>query len=142
MKAKTIYINVEDMTRLSECLRVERMRYENESAHLRVLSEAFHHAKVVLPNQMPPDVVTVHSQVLLRDLASGEEMKCIVVFPEDADVIAGRISVVAPIGAAILGRRVGESVQVNVPAGVRRMRIERILCEPETTAMSSREVCV
>lgn len=141
MKAKNIYITVEDMKCLSEFLRVAPVRYEKDNAHLAALSEELNRAEVVLPERMPPDIVTMRSHVLLRDLDSGEEMEYIVVFPEDVDVTAGRISVVSPIGAAILGRRAGNSIRIKVPAGVRKMRIERILYQPEAAAMLSREAC-
>jgi len=142
MRTQDIRVNVEEITRLWEHLRNAQSRHEQGSAHLKALREALDGAAVVLPNQIPPDVVTMQSHVLLRDLASNEEMECALVFPDDADALMGRISVVAPIGAAILGRRAGDVIQVKVPAGVRKMRIEQILHQPEATAMASREACV
>ncbi len=142
MRAQNIWVNVEEITWLWEHLRNAQSRHEQGSAHLKALREALDGAAVVLPNQMPPDVVTMQSHVLLRDLASNEEMECVLVFPDDADALMGRISVVAPIGTAILGRRAGDVIQVKLPAGVRKMRIERILHQPEATAMASREACV
>lgn len=141
MKAKHIHVTVEDMTRLSEYVRVARSRHQEDIAYLTVLSEELDRAVVVLPEQMPANVVTMHSQVLLRDLASNEELEYVVVYPENADIIQGRISVVSPIGAALLGRKVGDAIRVRVPAGVRRMRIERLLFQPEAAAMLSREAC-
>lgn len=141
MKTRGNYINVEDMTRLSEYVRVARARHQEDIAYLNSLREELDRAVVVLPERMPPDIVTMNSQVLLKDLSSGEEMDYVLVFPENADVAEGRISVVAPIGAAILGRRVGDTIQVRVPAGTRRMRIERLLFQPEAAAMLSREAC-
>lgn len=141
MKAKHIHVTVEDMTRLSEYVRVARSRHQEDIAYLTVLGEELDRAVVVLPEQMPANVVTMHSQVLLRDLSSNEELEYVVVYPENADIIQGRLSVVSPIGAALLGRKVGDAIRVRVPAGVRRMRIERLLFQPEAAAMLSRGAC-
>lgn len=131
MKTKNMYITIEDMKHLTAFLSNASTRYEKDNAHLAALRKELDRAVAVLPERMPPDIVTIHSHVLLRDLDSGEGMEYVVVFPEFVNVIAGRISVVSPIGAAILGRKVGSTVQVTVPAGVRRIRIERILYQPE-----------
>ncbi|MBP7933419.1 MAG: nucleoside diphosphate kinase regulator [Phycisphaerae bacterium] len=141
MKARNIYITVEDMTRLSEYVRVARARHQEDISYLNTLREELDRADVVLPERMPADIVTMHSQVLLRDLASGEETQYVIVFPENADILEGRISVVSPIGAAMLGRKVGDTIRVHAPAGTRRMRIERLLFQPEAAAMLSREAC-
>ena len=53
------------------------------------------------------------------------------VFPSDADIDEGRLSVLAPLGTALLGARVGDLVEVNAPAGVRRIKVEKVLYQPE-----------
>jgi regulator of nucleoside diphosphate kinase len=76
-------------------------------------------------------VVTMRSEVLLRDLDSQQEFTCTLSYPEESDVDTGRISVLAPVGTAILGYREGTVVEWEVPAGKRRLRIEKILYQPE-----------
>jgi regulator of nucleoside diphosphate kinase len=88
-------------------------------------------AEVVPPRDVPPDVVTMNSKVVLRDLATAEEMTYVLVFPGDVDVEAGAISVLAPVGTAILGYAKGDTVEWTVPSGTRRLRIEDILYQPE-----------
>jgi regulator of nucleoside diphosphate kinase len=71
--------------------------------------------------------------VSLRDLDSGEQMQVSLVYPSAADAAAKKISILAPIGTAILGYRTGDTVEWEVPAGVRRLKIEDVLYQPEAS---------
>ena len=88
-------------------------------------------ARVLPPGKVPPDVVTMDSTVRLRDLSSGRAVTYTLVFPRDADVTENRISVLAPVGTAILGCREGDTVEVRAPAGLRRLKIEEVVYQPE-----------
>jgi regulator of nucleoside diphosphate kinase len=88
-------------------------------------------ARLVPSREVSERVVTMRSEVLLRDLESQQEFTCTLSYPEEADIDTGRISVLAPVGTAILGYREGTIVEWKVPAGTRRLRIERILYQPE-----------
>jgi regulator of nucleoside diphosphate kinase len=87
-------------------------------------------ASSVLAEEVPGDVVTMNSTVEVCDLDGGETETFTLAYPDDADISRGRMSVLAPLGRALLGRRVGEVVQVAVPAGPRRIRIERLRYQP------------
>jgi regulator of nucleoside diphosphate kinase len=89
------------------------------------------HACVVTPADVPPDVVTMNSKARLRDLETGEEMIFTLVFPGNTNIENDRISVVAPIGTAMLGQRVGDELEWEVPAGFVRLRVEEVLYQPE-----------
>ena len=73
----------------------------------------------------------MNSQACLIDLDTGEKMTYTLVFPRDADVERGKISVLAPIGTAMLGYRVGDVFEWSVPEGLRRLKVKRILYQPE-----------
>jgi regulator of nucleoside diphosphate kinase len=73
----------------------------------------------------------MNSRVKLVDLESDETMEYTLVFPQDADLAEGKISVLAPIGTAMLGYRVGDVFSWQVPSGERRIRVEAILYQPE-----------
>jgi regulator of nucleoside diphosphate kinase len=73
----------------------------------------------------------MNSRVRLKDLETNEEKVYTLVFPSEADLSQQKISVLAPIGTAILGYRIGDTVEWRVPAGVKNMRIEDILFQPE-----------
>ncbi|HOC56051.1 MAG TPA: nucleoside diphosphate kinase regulator [Verrucomicrobiota bacterium] len=131
MKTKTnrrvIYITEADMQRLRPL--VEGIK--NSRDDLRGLDSELKQARVVAPAEVPADVITMNSKARLRDLDTGEEMVFTVVFPGNASIEHDRISVVAPIGTAMLGHRVGDEFAWEVPAGLVRLRVEEVLYQPE-----------
>lgn len=71
-------------------------------------------------------MVTMNTTVVLRDVDTRERETYTLVYPEQADISLDRVSVLAPIGTAVLGRRVGDVVEAKVPSGRRRIRVESI----------------
>lgn len=129
MSQRQIYITTEDRRRLAF---IDRMAAdERDRGDLLDLIDELNRADVVPPDEVPPDVVTMNSRVRLVDLDQGGTHDYTLAYPHDADYAAGRISIVAPIGAALIGYRVGDVVEWTVPAGRRRLRIEEILFQPE-----------
>lgn len=102
-----------------------------ERHYLEDLQGELERAWSVNPCDVPPDVVTMNSTVQLRDLDTGDTETFTLVFPEDADVMRQRISVLAPIGTAILGYRTGDVILWPVPQGRARLRVEQVLYQPE-----------
>jgi len=131
MNPRRIHITEFDKTRLEELLTVAEQFGGHDRKDLNALAGELKRGKVVPSNQVPPDVVTMNSKVSLRDTDSGETMTYRLVFPKDADVDQGAISVLAPVGMAILGYAVGDVVEWPVPSGVRRLSIEKVLYQPE-----------
>lgn len=84
-------------------------------------------AAVVSDTDLPEDVITLNSTVEVEDLVDHELLTFTLVTPETADVSEGRISVLAPIGMALLGYRVGDEIEWPVPGGTARMRIRKHL---------------
>lgn len=106
-------------------------RIKNSRDDLSMLQQELEQARVVAPESVPPDVVTMNSKARVRDVATDEEMTYTLVFPEQANIEQGKISVVAPIGTAMLGQRVGDEFEWQVPAGLVRLRVEEVLYQPE-----------
>ena len=88
-------------------------------------------AAEVRPQEVPPDVVTMNSSVRISDLGTSKSDVLTIVFPADANYEEGKISILAPLGTALLGYRVGDVVYWHVPRGVRQLRIDEILYQPE-----------
>ena len=124
---RNIYITEADMKRLHPLIET----IQNPRDDLRALQAELEHACVITPADVPPDVITMNSKARLRDLDSGEEMVFTLVFPNNASIEQERISVVAPIGTAMLGQRVGDEFEWEVPAGSVRLRVEEVLYQPE-----------
>jgi regulator of nucleoside diphosphate kinase len=131
MDDKQIVITQYDLDRLRALIRDLGGSDSRES--LGALSGELDRALVVLPTDVPPDVVTMNSRVSLVDMDTSEKMEISLVFPDDANPDAGAISVLAPIGTAIIGYRQGGTVEWPVPSGLRRFRIDRVVYQPEAS---------
>jgi regulator of nucleoside diphosphate kinase len=131
MKRREIYITQLDRDRLEELIEVAEEFDDHSRKDLQDLQEELDRAKIVKPEKIPPGVVTMNSRVLLRDVDTSEEMTYTLVFPKEADIDSGAISVLAPVGTAILGYSEGDVVEWQVPSGRRRISIEKILYQPE-----------
>ena len=128
---RQIFITDTDRDRLEKLLLGTRQWSSRDKEHLQALEEELDKAQTVASRDIPADVVTMRSQVHVKDLKSGAEMDLSVVFPSEADSDQGKISVLAPVGTALLGYRVGDTVEWKLPGGLRRLKIERILYQPE-----------
>ena len=106
--------------------------------HVDHLESELDRAQVVPSADVPPDVVTMNSEIAVRDVDSNEEMTFAVVFPSEANVNRRKISILAPIGTAVLGYRVGDTIEWDVPGRTRRLRIERVLFQPEAARQFDR----
>jgi regulator of nucleoside diphosphate kinase len=88
-------------------------------------------ALVVEQREVPPDVVTMNSHLVYEDCATGARRDVQLVYPRDADAARGRVSILAPVGSALLGLRVGQQIAWEVPSGMRRMRVVELRYQPE-----------
>ena len=127
-----IFIADDDRARLDALLRRAIDHDTQQTAYLAALAGELRRARVVPRSEIPPDVVTMNSTVRLRDLGTGEEETYTLVYPADADIEENRLSVLAPVGTALLGYRAGDVVEWPVPAGVSRFRIEEVLFQPRS----------
>jgi regulator of nucleoside diphosphate kinase len=98
---------------------------------LTTLKQELESADVLPPASVPRGIVTMHSQVRVRDVKTRASEAYTLVYPEEADIEQGKLSVLAPLGAALIGRRAGQVVEVAAPGGLRRIKVERILYQPE-----------
>jgi regulator of nucleoside diphosphate kinase len=112
--------------------------YVSGSERLADLRTELQRARVVRSGTVPPDVVTMNSIIVFRDLDTNELETYTLVYPGDADIAKGRLSVLAPIGTAILGYRVGDEVRWGVPVGWRTLRIEKLIYQPERSRKRSK----
>ncbi|GFE88286.1 RNA polymerase-binding protein Rnk [Steroidobacter agaridevorans] len=98
----------------------------HDQEHLEELSLELERAQVLKPEQVAADVVTMHKPLRILDLSNGSRQELTLVGPAEANVSARRISVLAPLGTALLGYREGDEVEWLMPGGVRRIRIESV----------------
>lgn len=128
---RQIFITDFDLERLEELIENASRRSSRDGKHLEELELELLKADVVPPAGIPPDVITMNSRVCLQDMETGDDLVYTLVFPPDADLERGRISVLAPIGTAMIGFRVGDTIQWQVPAGTRKFKVKSMLYQPE-----------
>jgi regulator of nucleoside diphosphate kinase len=131
---RPIVVTRPDRERLGHLVAAVRGRRRWEELHLRALAEELEGAEIVEPERVPPDVVTMHSRVRVLDVMSGESTTYELCYPTEASLETGRLSVLAPIGTALLGYREGDVVEWPVPGGVRVLKIDALLHQPEAAA--------
>ncbi len=126
MKRAKLFITESDFVRLNDLIDSVKKFFRRDQEHLTSLQEELNQAEVVRPDRLPANVVTMNSQVRITDLDTGEQTVYTLSFPHQADIERNRISVLAPIGTALLGYRTGSVVRVQVPRGRKRLRIEEV----------------
>ena len=127
----TIYITSQDKQRLEELLAEVAVSDPRKQGDLKALGEELRRAVIVDPKEVPADVITMNSRAELLDLDSGETVTFSLVFPPHANIDEEKISVLAPIGAGMLGYRAGDEFEWKVPEGVRRMKVTKVYYQPE-----------
>jgi len=129
---REIVITAEDRDRLKKLIAREReFGKAGDSTELKSLEEELNRASVVLSEQIPPGTITMNSEFMLMDMDSGEETTYRLVYPENADFLENKISVIAPIGTAMLGYNEGDEIQWRVPSGSVRLKIKKVIYQPE-----------
>lgn len=133
MTNKDIYLTNLDVERLQKLYSNPNLM--TQKPYIQKLKDEINRAVIVDPSKILADIVTMNSKVQLVDIDTKEEMIVTLVYPEDSDISAGKISILAPIGTAILGYSQGDIVQWEVPDGTRNLRINSILYQPEAAGV-------
>lgn len=132
-KQRAIHITKLDYERLTNLIAECKSRQSEAPKHLEQLEAELKRAKIVTPEKIAPDIITMNSTIRLKDTDSGEVFDYRLVYPQEADPEKGWISVLAPIGCALLGFRVGDEIKWDVPAGRRHLHVLEVLFQPEAT---------
>jgi len=126
-----IYITSQDKQRLEDLLMEVEASDPRKHGDLKALTEELHRAVIVDPKDVFSDVITMNSRADLIDLDTRETATFTLVFPREANVEEEKISVLAPIGAGMLGYRIGDKFEWRVPDGVRHMKVTNVHYQPE-----------
>ena len=133
MSDRTVYITDFDRKRLEELLVValQYMSSSHDRESLEVLAREVERGKSVEATAVGPDVITMNSKVRLLDPEADKHVSSELVFPSDANMSERRVSVLAPLGSAMLGESVGNVITFNAPGGPRKFIVDAILYQPE-----------
>ncbi len=126
MARPQIIIAFEDYQRLEALVNSTITRVVGGSDRLDELQSELGAAQVLPQDDVPCDIVTMNSTVSLRDLTTNEVETYTLVFPESADIANHKLSVLAPIGTTILGKRVGDELRWRVLQGWRKVKVEQV----------------
>ncbi|RQH07758.1 GreA/GreB family elongation factor [Paraburkholderia dinghuensis] len=130
MTRKIRYLTELDVARLEKCAA------EPGTPHTRqtMLDELLESSEIVTSREIAANIVTMNSQVTLRNDDTGEAITWTVVYPRNADFEAGRLNVFSPAGLALLGLKRGDTVRFIPPSGAQqKLRIDQILFQPEAS---------
>ena len=128
MPGRAIYLTSQDRDRLKA---LAQRTEDKDRGDLAGLMYELSRAVIVPAAEIPGDVITMNSRVRLMDLQDGSVLEYTVVYPGEANFSEGKISIVAPIGAAMIGYKVGDEIEWEVPAGRRHFMVEAVLYQPE-----------
>ena len=131
MSRRKIIITNSDRRRLEHLLASEFTEAILPKSYLTDLRTELQRAKIVDSEEVPSDVITMDSTVRLRDLDTDEVETYTLVYPNQANIAENKLSILAPIGTAILGYRLGDVIRWRVPSGKRRLRVEEVVYQPE-----------
>jgi regulator of nucleoside diphosphate kinase len=140
MSRQGIYITKSNLKELRALIEGVQRSGLKEQSNLNKLEKELDRAKVVAPGRLSPDVVTMNSQVRVLDIASNNEAVYTIVFPGQARIEDRKISILAPLGTALLGYRVGDVVEWEVPSGVKHFKIQEVLHQPEAAGAGAETV--
>jgi len=129
---KRIIVTMSDNERLKQLLKSTSPR--SDYVGLEALEQELDRAEIVAADKISKNIVTMNSRVRLHDLDRDTEFVCSIVFPAEANSDQKRISVLAPLGTALLGYRSGRIVRFPAPGGLRRVKIKAIEYQPEAAA--------
>ncbi len=131
MMERALYLTDYDYERLELLLDNMNRVPQNRRDDLCRLEDDLATCQIVAPEEMPANIVTLHSKVRYLDLVSNKERVVTLVFPSNADISMGRISIAVPLGTAILGHAEGDIVSLEFLNEKIMIRIEEVLYQPE-----------
>lgn len=131
MTRRTIHITKFDMDRLLELIEGVRLTPKYSKVNIDLLEKELYSGILVDPVNVPKDVITMNSTVVVTDTESGEKLTYTLVFPSSSNISENKLSILAPLGMALLGYRKGDIIEWAVPSGVRKLKVDEIIYQPE-----------
>jgi len=118
---------------------VAGMRIRRVPPSAQLLAEELGRARIVCPTYLPPNVVSMHSVFDFRDGITDQIRRATLVYPGEEDVDVGRISVLSPLGTALIGLAEGQSARWQGATGAwRTLRVARVVHQPERARLAHR----
>lgn len=126
-----IIINRLDYARIKKCISDAKQFKSISNNEAEKLIKELESAKVVEPEAIPSNVITMNSIVSLSFLNNNKQIQFQIVYPDQASFKENKISIFSPIATALIGYTVGDEIEWIVPAGLTSIRIDKIIYQPE-----------
>ena len=139
MRRPFVIVSDADMDRLSRLVRALKHSLFRDQQQLELLDQTLESAEVRLPDRVPRDIIRMNSRARVFDFDTRQKEVYTLVFPDEANFSSRAISVLAPLGIALLGRKQGDIIEARVPGGIRRLRVDRVLQRSRVASESVRE---
>jgi regulator of nucleoside diphosphate kinase len=131
MQSRSVIVSDTDIERLNHLVRHLRHSRFRDQAQRELLGQTLENAEVTSSARFPRNAIKMNSRFRVLDLGTGKKQVYTLVYPDQAEASSGSISVLAPLGIALLGRKQGDTIDVDVPGRIRQLRIERVLYPPD-----------
>jgi regulator of nucleoside diphosphate kinase len=128
---KKLIINRLDYSRIKRCIDDARQLKSISMAEAEKLMIELDSAKIVKPELIPANVVTMNSIVKISFLNNQKVIQFQIVYPDQSNLKENKISIFSPIATALIGYQTGDEIEWIVPAGLTKIRIEEIVYQPE-----------
>jgi len=128
-----IILNKLDYLRIQKCIEDAREVKSINAAEAETLMKELNSAKIVEPQEIPSDVVTMNSIVRISFPGSDKQVRFQIVYPREANLKENKISIFSPVATALIGYKVSDEIDWIVPAGITKIRIDEILYQPEAS---------
>lgn len=131
VRTASITVTQHDYTKLAQMVQTLRLSKSVDPRYLQFLGQELQGAGIIDPVRITPDFVTMNSVVAARFIGTGKQMQLQLAYPASADFSKGQVSVLSPLGCALLGCRAGDTISFEAPAGTVSVHIDSVLYQPE-----------
>ncbi len=131
MTTSRLILNKIDLIRVKRCIEVEKEQRRLTHDEMERLMDEFDRAQIMEPQEIPHDVVTMNSVVKISFPKLKKNLELKIVYPHEANIKEWKISILSPIAHALLGYKIGDTIEWMVPAGITHIRIDDIVYQPE-----------
>lgn len=126
-----LIVNRLDYARIKKCIGdAQQFKSINKTDAEKLLNE-LNSAQIVEPEAVPSNVVTMNSIVKLSFLNNNQQVQFQIVYPDKANIKENKISIFSPIATALIGYKVKDEIEWIVPAGLTKIKIDKIIYQPE-----------
>lgn len=135
-QTKDIYMTLPDLQSLQDLFSRYKHKDQFDLKMTSDLKSEIRRAKVIDPNHVPSNIVTLNSNIEIEDIDTGDRITFSIVLPEYANLDENKFSILTPIGISVIGYQLGDEIIWEVPKGKKRFRIIKIVYQPESDGQS------